>query len=267
MTVRLADQIGMKRVMDVAHRFGIDAGLTGNLAEALGAGEVTPLSLGTAYAMLVNGGHKIEPYLIERIQDRHGRTIMRRDQRPCPDCQDATWQDQLPPAVPDDRPLVTDPRYAYQMVSMLQGVIERGTGHAALALDRPLAGKTGTTNDIKDAWFVGFAPDLVAAVWVGYDRPRTLGTREQGASVALPVWMDFMRGALDGVPRQPFRTPPGLDLVQIDATNGRLAGPGTQTVIREAFLPGTAPTRGGGGGGGDDAGSTAVTRPSMGGLY
>jgi penicillin-binding protein 1A len=263
MTVRLAHEIGMQRVVDVAQRFGLEEGLGTNLAGALGSNEVTPLSLATAFAMLVNGGRKIEPYLVERIQDRHGRTVMRRDQRDCPDCMAASWDGGLPPQLPDERELVTDPRLAYQMVSMLQGVVERGTASAARSLGRPLAGKTGTTNDAKDAWFVGFSPDLVAAVFVGYDQPRSLGGRETGSSVALPIWMEFMSAALEGVPRQPFRTPAGLQLVAIDATTGRLAGAGSGAVIREAFLPGTEPTRTSG----EGSGSGGNTQPSLGGLY
>ncbi|SNB67252.1 penicillin-binding protein 1A [Arboricoccus pini] len=241
MTVRLAQQIGMEKVRDVAHRFGVDHKLGLNLAAALGSNEVTPLSMAAAYGMIVNGGHKIEPYLIERIQDRHGRTIMKRDHRTCEQCLAASWDNGLPPDVPDDRPQVEDPRIAYQMVSLLQGVIERGTGRAANALGRPLGGKTGTTNDSKDGWFVGFSPDLVAAVYVGYDQPRSLGSRAQGATVALPIWMDFMGNALKDVPPAPFRTPPGLQFVNVDATTGRLPGDNTQNIIREAFLPGTDP--------------------------
>lgn len=259
MTVRLAQEIGMERVRDVASRFGIEQGLGLNLAAALGSNEVTPLGLATAYAMLVNGGHRIEPYLVERIQDRHGRTIMRRDQRACRACLANGWDGGPPPEVQDDRPPVTDPRLAYQMVSMLEGVVQRGTGAAARSLGRPLAGKTGTTNDAKDGWFVGFSPDLVVAVFVGYDQPESLGDRATGASLALPIWIDFMREALDGVPRQPFRTPPGLQLVAVDAATGRAPGPDTKSVIREAFLPGTMPTDAVSGGG--------RPRPSMGGLY
>lgn len=241
MTVRLAQQIGMEKVRDVAHRFGIDHNLGLNLAASLGSNEVTPLSLAAAYGMIVNGGHKIEPYLVERIQDRHGRTIMKRDQRLCDGCVSASWSGGPPPEIADDRPQVEDPRIAYQMVSLLEGVIERGTGRAAQKLGRPLGGKTGTTNDSKDGWFVGFSPDLVTAVYIGYDQPRSLGSRAQGATVALPVWIDFMGAALEGVPPEPFRTPPGIEFVNVDARTGRPPGSGTANVIREAFLPGTEP--------------------------
>jgi penicillin-binding protein 1A len=148
-----------------------------------------------------------------------------------------------PPVVPDERPLVEDPRHAYQMVLLLEGVVERGTAEAAKVLGRPLAGKTGTTNDAKDAWFVGFSPDLVLGVWLGYDQPRSMGDRQTGASLALPPWIEIMKGALKDEPIIPFRTPPGVNLVRIDAETGRLPGPDTRTVIAEAFLPGTEPFR------------------------
>lgn len=241
MTVRLAQEIGMERILEVARRFGIERGLEPYLSNALGSNEVTPLALATAYAMLVNGGRKIEPYLVERIQDRYGRTTFRRDARECTGCSEPAWRGQPPPEPPDLRPQVADPRHAFQMVGMLQGVIERGTAVAARELGRPLAGKTGTTNDSKDAWFVGFSPDLVAAVFVGFDQPASLGRRETGASVALPIWISFMKGALDGTPPVPFRTPPGIHLVQIDAATGQRPGPGSRVVISEAFLPGTEP--------------------------
>ena len=243
MTVRLAQAIGMDKVIDVAKRFGIDRGLQrSSLASALGANEVTLLGLTSAYAELVDGGKKLTPIFIERIQDRYGQTMMRRDHRPCEGCAVADYDGGLPPALPDDRPPVADPRLAYQMTNMLAGVIERGTGAAASKLGRPLAGKTGTTNDSKDAWFVGFSPDFVTGVFIGYDQPKSLGDHETGASLALPVWTEVMGTALADTPPTPFRVPPGVQLVRIDAQTGALPGPDTKKVILEAFLPGTAPT-------------------------
>ena len=168
--------------------------------------------------------------------------MMRRDHRPCEGCAVAEYDGGLPPILPDDRPPVADPRLAYQMTNMLAGVIERGTGAAANKLGRPLAGKTGTTNDSKDAWFVGFSPDLVTGVFIGYDQPKSLGDHETGSSLALPVWTDVMGKALADTPPNPFRVPPGVQLVRIDAQTGALPGPDTKKVILEAFLPGTAPT-------------------------
>jgi penicillin-binding protein 1A len=241
MTVRLASEIGMERVVDVARRFEVADGLQPYLAGALGSGEVDLLHLTTAYAMLVNGGKRIRPAFVERIQDRNGHTVLRRDERPCLDCAEVAWAGQAPPRLPDTREQVEDPRVAYQMVNILEGVVQRGTAAKAAELGRPLAGKTGTTNDSKDAWFIGFSPDLVVGVWVGYDRPRSLGDRETGASVALPIWIEIMQAALDGQPPVPFRTPPGVSIVKVDAETGLLPGPGTKTVIAEAFLPGTEP--------------------------
>ncbi len=242
MTVRLAQTIGMDRVVDMATRFGLGRDMGHNLAAALGANEVTLLELTTAYAMLVNGGKRIEPALIERIQDRHGKTVVRRDERPCPACQNVAWEGQPAPHLADQRAEVIPPALAYQMVNLLHGVVERGTGVRAKAIGKPVAGKTGTSNDSRDAWFVGFTPDLVVGVYVGYDQPRSLGRDEQGASAALPVFVELMTAALADRPATPFRVPPGVRLVRVDAETGLLPGPDTGTVILEAFLPGTEPT-------------------------
>jgi penicillin-binding protein 1A len=253
MTVRLAQAIGMDRVHDMAERFGLARGLGHNLAAALGANEVYLLELTTAYAMLVNGGKRIEPALIERIQDRHGKTVLRRDERACPACQDVAWQGQPTPVLADEREQVIDPALAYQMVNLLHGVVERGTGVRAQSIGKPVAGKTGTSDDSRDAWFIGFTPDLVVGVYIGFDQPKSLGRDEQGASAALPIFVDVMTGALADEPATPFRVPPGVRLVRVDATTGLLPGPGTGTVILEAFLPGTEPTLANPAGGGTAA--------------
>ena len=242
MTVRLAQSVGMDRIRDMATRFGLERGLGQNLASALGSNEVTLLQLTTAYAMLVNGGKRIEPALIERIQDRHGRAVAQRDSRPCPECQDVTWENQATPVLPDQREQVIDAPRAYQMVNILQGVVERGTGQRARSINKPVAGKTGTTDDSRDAWFVGFTPDLVVGVFVGFDQPKSLGDEEQGASAALPIFVDFMTAALKNEPATPFRVPPGVRLVRVDADTGLLPGPGTDAAILEAYMPGTEPT-------------------------
>jgi len=244
MTVRLAQNVGMEKVVDYARRFGIADSMQPYLPMSLGAGETTVLKLTTAYAMLVNGGRRIEPTLVDRVQDRTGRTIYRHDERPCPDCREVAWAGQTMPVVPDAREQVIDPVTAYQVVSMLQGVVQRGTGARIAALGRPLAGKTGTTNESRDAWFVGFSPDLAVGVWVGFDEPRSLGKRETGSSVAVPIWKDFMEAALKGEPQTPFRIPPGVRLVRVDAKTGEpvlQAGAGT---ILEAFREGQVPGMG-----------------------
>ncbi len=242
MTVRLAQTIGMDKVADYAERFGIVDRLQPVLSMSLGAAETTALRMTTAYAMLVNGGKRITPTLIDRIQDRHGDTVYRHDERPCPQCEGADASVDLVPRVPDSREQIADPRTAYQMVSILQGVVQRGTGRRLAQLGRPLAGKTGTSNDFMDTWFVGFSPDLVAGVFFGFDTPRSLGKDETGSSVAVPVFYEFMQEALNGQPNIPFRIPPGIRLVRVDATTGKLAGARDKNAILEAFLPGTEPT-------------------------
>ena len=242
MTVRLAQTIGMEKVKADAERFGIVDNLPEQLSMALGAGETSLLRLTAAYGMLVNGGKKIVPTLIDRIQDRNGRTVFRHDNRPCDECRASFWTQQPVPEIPDTRPAVTDPATAYQMVSILEGVIQRGTGVRIKAVGKPLAGKTGTSNESIDTWFVGFAPDLALGVFVGFDEPRTLGRHEQGASAAAPIFRDFMAAALKDQPAIPFRIPPGIRLVRVDAATGKLAKPGDKDVILEAFRPGHEPT-------------------------
>jgi penicillin-binding protein 1A len=243
MTVRLAQATGMDKVIEMVHRFGIDRGMAPNLASALGAGDVDLLTLTSAYASLVNGGKRIHPALIERIQDRHGKTIMRRDDRPCPGCDDVAWHDQPTPILVDQREQIISPARAFQMVNLLEGVVQHGTGVRALVLHKPVAGKTGTSNDSRDAWFIGFTPDLVVGVFVGFDQPKSLGKHEQGASAALPIFIEIMQKALADKPATPFRVPPGVRLVRIDADTGLLPGPDTKSVILEAYMPGTEPTQ------------------------
>jgi penicillin-binding protein 1A len=239
----LAQTIGIEKVADTAERFAVVDELPHQLSMALGAAETTLLRLTTAYAMLVNGGKRITPTLIDRVQDRHGRTVFRHDNRPCAGCRiDFVPAEFKVPGVPDLREQIADPRSAYQIVSMLQGVVERGTGRRVNAVRKPLAGKTGTTNESFDTWFIGFSPDLTAGAFVGFDEPRTLGRRETGASVAAPIFRDFMKEALDGKPAIPFRVPPGIRLVRVNVATGLPASPGDKNVILEAFRPGTEPT-------------------------
>ncbi len=212
------------------------------LAMSLGAGETTVLRLAGAYAEIVNGGKKVEPTLIDRIQDSNGWTIYRHDQRPCDGCQMSTYNGETPPEIPDTRPQVLDPATAYQMVSMLEGVVKRGTGTAVKAVGKPLAGKTGTTNEGRDVWFMGFSPDLVAGVYLGFDQPRSLGEKATGGRYSAPIFRDFMMEALKDEPATPFRVPPGIRLVRVDYFSGERAAPGAGKVIWEAFKPGTEPT-------------------------
>lgn len=244
MTVRLAQHLGMSTVLDYAKKFELHQNMEPSLAASLGAGEVSLLRLTAAYGMIVNGGKKVKPSLIDRIQDRRGRTVYRHDERVCNACEIPWGLTLNEPPVPDDREQVLDPQTAYQLVSMMQGVVENGTGRKIRAIGKPLAGKTGTTNDEHDAWFVGFSPDLVVGVFTGFDRPRSLGRGEEGSSVAVPVFRDFMRAALKDQPGVPFRTPTGIRLVRVNAETGIPASPGDARVILEAFKPGTEPRAG-----------------------
>lgn len=242
MTVRLADHVGMDKVVETAEKFGIADEMKPFLSYALGAGETTLLRMTAAYGMLVNGGKKIEPTLIDRVQNRWGETIFAHDHRPCPNCGDLIrWDGQDVPEVPDQREQIADPRTAYQIVSILEGVIERGTAVRLKSLGRPLGGKTGTTNETKDAWFIGFSPDLVAGVYVGFDEPKSLGKRETGSGAAAPIFGAFMQEALKETPPMPFRIPPGVKLIRVNSKTGRTAMPGDANVIWEAFVTGTEP--------------------------
>jgi penicillin-binding protein 1A len=244
MTVRLAQDIGMPLIAEYAKRFGVYDDLPPYLSFALGAGETTVLKMATAYSMFDNGGRRIKPTLIDRIQDRWGHTIYRHDERECRGCDADKWQGQAEPVLIDHRERVLDPLTAYQITSMLEGVVQRGTGTALKELGKPVAGKTGTTNDEKDAWFIGYTPDLVAGVYIGYDKPRHLHlpTGATGGHLAAPVVRDFLKQATAGKPGVPFLPPAGIKLVRIDARTGLRAGPGTTgNVIFEAFKPGTAP--------------------------
>jgi penicillin-binding protein 1A len=244
-TVRIADSIGMDKVAQMAERFGVVDHLPLYLSMSLGATDTTLLRMTTAYAMIVNGGKRIEPTFIDRIQDRQGRTILRHDQRRCAGCSPLVWDHGPAPELPDQRQQVVDPRTAYQMVSILQGVVEspHGTGHIIASLHVPLAGKTGTTNDSNSVWFIGFSPDLAVGIYVGFDSNKSLGdTRsDTGGGVCAPVFRDFMADALKGVPATPFRIPPGVRLVRVNPETGHLAQAGDARVIYEAFKPGTEP--------------------------
>jgi penicillin-binding protein 1A len=244
MTVRLAQDIGMPLIAEYAKRFGVYDDLPTYLSFALGAGETTVFRMTAAYAMFDNGGKRIKPTLIDRIQDRYGHAIYRHDERECRGCDAQGWHNQPEPTLVDRRERVLDAMTAYQVTSILEGVVQYGTGTALKELGRPVAGKTGTTNDEKDAWFVGFTPELAVGVYIGYDKPRhlKLPTGATGGHLAAPVVRDFLKGALAGRPGVPFRVPAGIKLVRVDLKSGLRAGPGTTSnVILEAFKPGTAP--------------------------
>ena len=242
-TVRLAQDVGMPLIGEYAKRFGVYDELPNYLSYALGAGETTVMRMVTAYSMFANGGKRVKPTLIDRIQDRYGHTIFKHDQRECRGC-DAPdgWHNQPEPTLIDRREQVLDPMTAYQITSMMEGVVQRGTATVVREVGKPIAGKTGTTNDEKDAWFIGFSPDIVVGLYIGYDKPRPLGRGGTGGHLAAPVAKDFLKVALADKPAVPFRVPAGIKLIRIDLKSGMRAGPGDSgRTILEAFKPGTAP--------------------------
>jgi penicillin-binding protein 1A len=242
MTIRLASYVGMDKVSATAKRFGVTEDLPPYLSSSIGAGETTLLKMATAYSSFVNGGKKVVPTLIDRVQDRHGKTVYVHDKSPCQGCGPLmAWSDQPAPEIPDTREQIADARHMYQIVSMMEGVVQRGTGVLMKDLGRPVAGKTGTTNDSKDTWFMSFTPNILVGVYIGYDEPKPMGGRETGSRVAVPVVKAFMQEALKDVPPVPFRMPPGIRLVQVNAQTGTRAKPGDEKTILEAFLEGTEP--------------------------
>lgn len=239
MTVRLANDVGMPLIAEYAKRFGVYDNMAPYLSMALGAGETTLMKMVTGYSMLANGGKRVKPTLVDRVQDRYGKTIYRHDERECIGCDAEKWDNQLEPRLVDKREQVLDPLTAYQITSIMEGVIQRGTGVSIKAVGKHLAGKTGTTNEAKDLWFVGYSPDLCVGVYIGYDRPRSMGSHAQAAQYSAPIFRDFMTQALKDKPDTPFRVPPGIKLVSVDPHSGlRSSGAGA---ILEAFKPGTAP--------------------------
>jgi penicillin-binding protein 1A len=225
MTVRLAQQVGMQTIVDDAQRLGVMDNAQPNLSLSLGAGETTPYRLTAAYAAFVNGGRRVDPYLIEYVQDRNGDTIYRADRRDCRLCRRA-FDGSESPRLPMRGEQVIDPITAYQISSMLEGAVQRGTGVRARSLGNWVSGKTGTTNEYRSAWFVGFTTDIVVGVFIGFDDNRSLGSGEAGAATAVPVFIDFMTEALRTRPARPFVRPANAIFRTV---NG----------IEEAFRPGT----------------------------
>jgi penicillin-binding protein 1A len=227
MTVRLAFGVGVKKIREQAIKMGVIKDANPVLSMALGAVETTPFKLTAAYAAFVNGGRRIEPHLIELVQDREGKTIFRADHRDCPRCE-AGFNGDESPRIPPGGEQVMDPITAYQITSMLEGVVQRGTAASVSVLGRPLGGKTGTTNEYRSAWFVGFSPQVVVGVFVGFDDNRSLGEGETGTTAAVPIFIDFMREAAKPWPKDEFKAPKNAKFATIRG-------------IREAFRPGTEP--------------------------
>jgi penicillin-binding protein 1A len=241
MTVRLANDMGMSLVAEYAERFGLYEKLLPYLPMSLGSGETTVMRMVSAYAVMANGGKSIKPSLIDRIQDRYGKTVFRHDDRSCEGCNATAWLDQPEPELIDNSEQVLDPMTAYQITSMMEGVVQRGTAVTLAELKRPIAGKTGTTNEEKDAWFVGYTPDLVVGVYMGFDNPTPMGKGSTGGGLAAPIFKEFVAEVMKDKPAVDFRVPEGMKLIAINRKTGMRAQQGEGGTIMEAFKPGTGP--------------------------
>lgn len=240
MTIRLSDKIGMLKILSTAKDFNIHQYMDENLSMSLGSGLVTLANLTNAYAMIVNGGRKINPTLIVSIHDKEGKMLVNNELKKCLNCnQKNKLLDYNLPDIKDNQKSILDSRIAYQITSMLEGVILRGTGKKISTLNIPLGGKTGTTNNNKDAWFVGFSPDLAIGVYVGYDNPKSLGYKQTGSAVAVPIFKDFIEKAGINTNKIPFRVPSGLSFVRIDPNTGMISK--NSEGILEPFIIGTEP--------------------------
>ncbi len=239
MTIRIAQDIGMDTVAKYAEKFGVYDHLGNFLANSLGAQETTLFKMVAAYAMFANGGERVEPTLVDRVQDSRGRTIYRHDKRECVDCGHTTLPAGTSPAIRSNRERVMDAITAYQLTSMMEGVVKRGSGRG-VNLPVPVAGKTGTTNDAKDVWFIGFTSNIVAGCYLGYDQPRTLGRNAYGGTLCVPVFNEFMQQAVKEFGGTEFAVPPGGHFVNIDRFSGAILGPDAKgpNVIAEYFRDG-----------------------------
>jgi penicillin-binding protein 1A len=239
MTIRIAQGIGMDTVAKYAEKFGVYDHLGHFLANSLGAQETTLFKMVAAYAMFANGGERVEPTLVDRVQDRRGRTIYRHDRRECVTCGQPTLPAGAAPEIRSNRERVMDAITAYQLTSMLEGVVKRGSGRG-VNLPVPVAGKTGTTNDAKDVWFIGFTSNIVAGCYLGYDQPRTLGANAYGGTLCVPVFNEFMQEAVKEFGGTVFKVPPGGHFVNIDRFSGAILGPDAKgdNVIAEYFRDG-----------------------------
>jgi penicillin-binding protein 1A len=245
MTVRIAEEIGMDTVAGYAERFGVYDRMNAFLANSLGSQETTLFRMVAAYAMFANGGERVEPTLVDRVQDRFGRTVYRHDQRVCEDCQLASLNPGDALRVTSKRERVINAITAYQLTSMMEGVVQRGTARG-INLPVPVAGKTGTTNEAKDVWFVGYTSNIVAGCYIGYDQPRTLGNSASGGGFCGPVFEQFMRTAIKKYGGTKFKVPPGGYFLNIDRFSGARLGDGAKgdNVVAEYFREGEEPVFG-----------------------
>jgi penicillin-binding protein 1A len=235
MTVRVAQEVGFKEISKITKNFGIYSDVPELLSVSLGAAETTLIKLTNAYCTFVNGGKKVKPIFIDRIQNRRGKTIFNSDKRKCLGCEEISYLKDEIPIIEDKRQQIISPETAYQITSMLEGVVKRGTGRNLKNLNLTLAGKTGTTNNNMDAWFLGFTSKLVVGVYVGFDEPKTLGKYETGAKAALPVFKKFVKKVVKKKDSLPFKTPQNITFVMVDSETGLQPNSDTKNIIYESF--------------------------------
>jgi len=240
MTIRLANKIGIDSILSSATGFKIEKYLEKNMSMSLGSGLVTLIDLTNAYGIIANGGKEIKPNIIKSIYSRKGKKILDNSNKLCNNCKLETINNNSKiPDISNIAKEVIDPTIAYQITSMMEGVIQRGTARSLKDLNMSLAGKTGTTNDNKDAWFIGFSPDLVVGVFVGHDIPKNLGYKQTGSSVAVPIFKDFIKKSKTNENNIPFRVPSGLSFVTINNKTGLPSS--DKESIMEAFIEGSEP--------------------------
>ena len=235
MTVRVAQKVGFEQISKIANSFGIYNDVPELLSVSLGSAETTLVRLTNAYCTFVNGGKKVNPIFIDRVQDRRGKTIFNSDKRKCVGCKDISYLEEEVPFIKDNKIQIISTETAYQMTSLMEGVVKRGTGRKLRNLNIPLAGKTGTTNKNMDAWFLGFTSKLVIGVYVGFDVPKSLGKYETGAKAALPIFKTFVEKVVKKKDARPFKIPKNINLVLVDAETGMKADINTKKVIYESF--------------------------------
>ena len=235
MTVRIAQKVGFDKMSKITNNFGIYNDVPEILSVSLGSAETTLIKLTNAYCTFVNGGKKVRPIFIDRIQDRRGKTILKADKRKCAGCEYMSYLSNEIPTIQDNKEQIISPETAYQIISMLEGVIKRGTGRKLRNLNLNLAGKTGTTNKNMDAWFLGFTSKLVIGVYVGFDEPESLGRYETGARAALPIFKKFVENAIKKKDALPFKIPKNISLVMVDVETGLFPSANTKKLIYESF--------------------------------
>ena len=235
MTVRIAQDLGLKKISNISKNFNIYKNVPEVLSISLGSAETTLLKLTNAYCSFVNGGKQVKPILIDRIQDRRGNTIFKSDQRKCHGCENFSFSSDEIPKIKDEYPQIISEQTAYQITSMLEGAVQRGTGRKLKNLNIPLAGKTGTTNKNMDTWFVGYTSKLVVGVFVGFDEPKSLGRYETGAKTSLPIFKDFIKKSIKKEDAMPFKVPKGISFVMVDPDKGILKELDYNKAIFESF--------------------------------